>query len=200
MRKRWLPLLGIILAASLHACGRSLPPSGTARLTLVHASPDPLGPKPHSGTSQLKLLFDYDGSMPVLELEAQAWTNGQLLPGSRSNREVINGPRNSLTLSFRQGNPNANYPYHLKSELRFDKGGGNTTTSSDLPLQLPGAASGWLATVAAAPTIDFPEGRSVPVWAYLTHREKIDLPAGAPLEEWAAKADAALVIRAKLTR
>ena len=142
----------------------------------------------------IRLDFDYAGPMQFVEFEAQVWTKGMALPGSRTNREVIRGPRNTLTLEIGGAHPQANFPYHLKSELRNE----GTTTSSMLPLKIPGAVSGWGATLVAGKTIDLPAGGSVPLWVFLMHRERLELPAAASLEEWASKADAALLIRGKL--
>jgi hypothetical protein len=170
-----------------------------ARLSLVDSHPGALEPKVHSGLSEIKMYFDYAGSKSILELEAEVWTKGKPVPGPRTSQQVINGPRNTLSVSFRQGNPKANWPYHLKTELRCESGRGGILTS-DLPLQIPEAATGWVATVPAAVTVDLPESLCVPIWVYITNHEKIELPPGTSLEEWAAKADAALVIRARLPR
>ena len=184
----------------LAACSRPLPPKGIGRFTLMGSNLEVLSPMRITANPKLSFNFDYPGPHSFLELEAQVWSKGQALPGSRHARESIQGPRNQLDMSLEIGPPEVAWPCYLKTELRFEEYGGSASTSTGLPLKIPDPATGWVATVAAAARVDLAEGQSVPIWAYLTHHEKLHLPPGTPLEEWAAKVDAALVVRARLIK
>jgi hypothetical protein len=57
-----------------------------------------------------------------------------------------------------------------------------------------------MATHNSGPWTDLSAGQSVPLWALLINREKIELPKEASLEDWASKVDTAVLIRGRLAK
>jgi hypothetical protein len=47
--------------------------------------------------------------------------------------------------------------------------------------------------------LDVAEGQKVALWGLFFHSEKVDLPPDSALDTWAAKVDAALLIRVRMT-
>ena len=194
MKRAFIATLITGVCALLTSCGRAMPPSGVARFTLKGVGQDATRPIVVATASQIQMYFDYGGPSQHIEFEAQIWTEGKALPGSRTSRESIGGARSELKLWVGLVDLKANWPYGLKYELKGD----DATKSSYLPLKLPDAALGWMSTLVADKIVDLQQGQSVPIVVYLTNEEKLELPAGSSLEDWAAKAKAAILIRARL--
>ena len=190
----------VLFCLAAAGCKPAMPPAGVARFYLENPTPQSIGPQPYTGTAPLLLNVDYSGTRKILEWEVQIWRKGQPLPKSSTDRVVMAGPRQTLRYTMKDATPKGKFDYSIDYELRHSRGGGGGTTSGgSTPITLPDRPAGWAVTILPAPSIEVGEGQKATIWGLILHPEKIDLPPSSPLEAWASKADAAMLIRVRMT-
>jgi hypothetical protein len=185
----------LFLCLTAAGCKPSLPPAGTARFYLQNPGPEAFGPQLHAGKSAITLNFDYGGPRKILEWEPQVWKKGRPLPKSDFIREQILNPRESISFTIENSKIQGEWTHTVSCKLRYPNG---ESTGNHL-VAMPERPFGWVVTVLPAADIELVENRRAVLWGLFFHPEKITLPPGSAMEDWAAKADAALLIRVRLT-
>ena len=188
-------LLLLFLCLPSAGCKPSLPADGIARFSLPDPRPEAVGPRPHSGRSSVLLQFDYAGRKKALEWEPQVWKKGTPLPTAPASRKMLFGPRQTLGFAIWDQTSNGLPFCMVSTEVRLDKGLHSGTRS----VEMPSRPSGWSVAILPAASIEVGDGHRASIFGLIFHSEKIDLPPDSPLEAWAAKADAALLIRVRMT-
>jgi len=194
------PLVPVLLLLILSGCKPKMPPTGTVRLYLKSAPPNATAPQLHSSTSQVLLNLDYSGSKRFLEYETRVWAKGAPLPKPGRTRDILYSPRSTLRLTFKDGTPKNKSSFEFSHELRESKSwGGEISQGGSSTIEVPALPPGWVAALLPQESIEMPEGQAIAVWGLILHPQGIVMPAGSSLEQWAAKAESAILITLKVS-
>lgn len=202
MIKRLLPLLLLLaafgVAAAIFLTG-SRPPAGVARFSLPGPKGGAVTPSAYSGKLEIPLTVSYSGPMKIFEWATQSWVGGKPKPISSHALENIGDAVQDARFSIGDRVVDGK-PYYAVgfSTRRTSFLGGSSSGSGSFTEAIPDKSSPWIVTLVLHGPVDVPEGPGVPLLGIIGHRERLDLPAGSSLEEWASKADWAILVRVRL--
>jgi hypothetical protein len=204
MNKCFLPLLFLVMAVLIaggYFLRPSMPPAGVARFRFPGRGDAGVTAAPYSGNLDLPLTVSYSGPRTIFEWHTQTWVQGKANPVTCRSLENLADARQQAKFSLQDRLSEGKSYYSVSYGFRRTSMlGGTASGSGSFSESIPNKASPWIATLAPPGTVDLSEGAGVALWGIVGHRERLSLPPGASLEEWASKADWAILVWVRLDR